>query len=90
MTAPLTLADFAPRLNQSFSAGRVKLRLVEASPLPDAGREGGSFRLEFEGPADAALAQGIHAFEIGGAARDVFIVPVAARDGAISYEAIFY
>jgi len=91
MSAPLTLADFEPRLGASFTvADGVSLRLAEVSPLPDSKRPGGAFRLEFHGPAEAALSQGIYAFEFGAVAHDIFIVPIAAQDGGIRYEAIFF
>lgn len=91
MTAPLALADFEPRLDASFTVGNgVPLRLAEASHLPDSGREGGAFRLEFHGPAGAALSQGTYSFEIGGVPHDIFIVPIAAQGEKMLYEAIFF
>jgi hypothetical protein len=91
MGAPLTLAVFEPLLDASFTVSNgVELRLAEASSLVNSGREGGSFRLEFHGPADSALPQGTYAFEIGGAAHDIFIVPIAARGDRLLYEAIFF
>lgn len=66
------------------------LTLEKAQQLSDSGREGGSFRLEFLGPADPVLPQAIYRFVKGGAGHDIFIVPVARDAGGVRYEAIFY
>ena len=91
MTAPLTMADFEPLLDACFTVrDGVQLRLAEVSPLPNSGRAGGSFRLEFQGPAGFPLPQGIYAFAMNDAAHDIFIVPIAGSADAIHYEAIFF
>jgi len=69
----------------------VTLTLNVAQPLADSGREGGSFRLEFLGPASPALPQAIYRFNRDGDEPfEIFIVPVAAEPAGIRYEAIFY
>lgn len=86
-----SLADFATGEVWSVSAGDSvhELQLTGASALTDTGREGGSFRLEFLGPAEPALDQAIYRFERDGAAHDIFIVPIARDSAGIRYEAIF-
>jgi hypothetical protein len=64
--------------------------LAKGQELSDSGREGGSFRLEFLGPADPVLPQAIYRFVKGDAGHDIFIVPVARDAGGVRYEAIFY
>lgn len=92
--AALTLDDFRPRLGEALAAegeaGAAALTLVDASPLIDSGREGGSFRLEFAGPPESILPQAIYAFSLGEARPDIFIVPIGLKDGAMRYEAIFF
>lgn len=69
----------------------VTLTLRICAPLNDSGREGGSFRLEFTGPAQPYLPQAIYAFEAAGETPvEIFIVPVAAQAGALVYEAVFF
>jgi len=92
--APLMLDDFKPRLGEEFAAegeaGAATLTLVQATPLADSGRQGGSFRLEFSGPLEPILPQAIYAFWLDGQRPDIFIVPIGARNGAMRYEAIFF
>lgn len=69
---------------------QVELALDLAEEIESAGREGGSFRLEFLGPSDPVLAQAIYPFRRGDEVVEIFIVPFQ-RDGAgTRYEAIFY
>jgi len=69
----------------------VTLTLRACAPLNDSGREGGSFRLEFTGPAQPYLPQAIYAFEAAGESPvEIFIVPIAAEPGALVYEAVFF
>ena len=92
--APLTLADFEPRVGSSFEiateTGVQALALVAAQELPHAPREGGGFKLEFSGPAEPRLPQAIYAFPVDAVLHDIFIVPVGLKDGGIRYEAIFF
>ena len=69
----------------------VPLTLRAVEPLNDSGRVGGSFRLEFVGPALQYLPQATYPFaEDGGDAVDIFIVPIAAEADGLVYEAVFY
>jgi len=57
--------------------------------LPDSGREGGAFVLDWQGPHEPVLPQDIYAFRRGGEEYEMFIVPVGRdRSGAL-YEAVF-
>lgn len=89
----LTLADFTPRVGKrvEVQAGptRVPLTLGAAQGLPDSGRAGGSFRLEFFGPLDALLGQGTFAFQLGRESFNIFIVPLGPTPNGMRYEALF-
>ena len=91
---PLTLEDFAGGVGRPLSvqtdSAPVALTLAEATPLPASPREGGSFRLEFEGPLQPELGQGIYRFDLERGPTDIFIVPIARTDSAMRYEAIFF
>ena len=88
-----TVSDFAGRVGKPFDvqvAGRRLALVLEAvQELPRTARQGGSFRLEFLGPPDPMLAQGIFPFRIGGDRFDIFIVPLARDQRGTRYEAIF-
>lgn len=90
----LTAEDFRPCLDQTFevSVGQtclpMTLRAVE--PLNGSSREGGGFRLEFEGPPAPVLAQAVMRVSGPDAAHDIFMVPIARDAGGARYEAIFY
>ena len=66
------------------------LTLDKGQELSDSGREGGSFRLEFLGPADPVLPQATYRFAGEGTDHDIFIVPIARDAGGVRYEAVFY
>lgn len=71
----------------------VSLTLRTVEPLSDSGRTGGSFRLEFVGPAAPYLPQATYSFvepAVGAEPVDIFIVPIAAEAGSLVYEAVFY
>jgi hypothetical protein len=90
----LALDDFAPLRGRSFAieapGGGVELVLAEAQALPGSVREAGGFRLEFEGPLQPELGQGVYRFLVGGQPSDIFLVPIARAAEAMRYEAIFY
>ena len=69
---------------------RVAMTLDRATELPSGGREGGSFRLEFLGPADPLLPQSIYPFHRGDDRCDIFVVPIGQDEQGTRYEAIFY
>jgi hypothetical protein len=91
---PLTLDDFSHRVGKPIEveAGgrRVKLLLAAAQGLPESGRQGGSFRLEFFGRPDAPLGQGGFLFLIGEERFNIFVVPLGPTPRGMRYEAIFY
>ncbi len=93
-TRPLALDDFAERVGSPYTlaAGETQFVLVlnATETLSDSGREGGSFRLEFTGPAQPILPQGIYRFTAPDADHEIFVVPIASDSQGTRYEAIFY
>jgi hypothetical protein len=91
---PLTIDDFARRRGRPFqvraSEQTLDLVLRQVNELPQSGRDGGSFRLEFHGPMQPTLQQGTYPFLIGNQAFPIFIVPIGHATDATRYEAIFY
>jgi len=89
-----TLADFSGQVGESFAiavAGhRLTLTLAAAEPLQGSVRDSGGFRLEFLGPVDPMLEQGIFPFDIAGERWDLFIVPLGRNADGARYEAVFY
>ncbi|RYD66791.1 MAG: hypothetical protein EOP58_04700 [Sphingomonadales bacterium] len=71
-------------------SAEIEMRLDRAQMLSDSGREGGSFRLEFVGPAASLIPQGIYRFTDDGGDREIFIVPIAHKPDGARYEAVFY
>ena len=90
----LSLDHFSGGVGQAFGLrvgdGAVDLILDRAEPMSRSVREAGAFRLEFVGPADRLLPQGIYPFDVGGEEHDIFIVPIAREAAGFRYEAIFY
>jgi hypothetical protein len=90
----LAIGDFSPRVGDSFSVPvrghRLMLALAAAQDLPGSARAGGGFRLEFLGPTEPALAQGIFPFEIDSDRYELFIVPIGRDERGTRYEAVFY
>lgn len=90
----LALADFEPHLGESWemeaNGSSWPARLSQAEPLNDSGREGGSFRLEFVGPADPAFQQGIFTFRRGEDAHEIFVVASGRDENGTRYEAVFF
>ena len=90
----LDWSEFAGREGKTYRVpvgdAETELRLEKAQTLSDSGREGGSFRLEFVGPAAALLTQGIYRFSDEEGEREIFIVPIAHTPEGARYEAIFY
>jgi hypothetical protein len=89
----LTLEDFLPSVGDAFEVGEggdgAALTLTEATALPASVRPGGSFRLEFRGPARPALEQGIYSIRREQRVFDIFIVPLQPDSAGARYEAIF-
>ena len=87
-----TLAEFQSRAGADFAVDGVEgaLRLERVLELPMSRREGGGFRLEFDGPAQPVLPQATYSLSHDGEAFEIFIVPVSkSAAGGITYEAIF-
>ena len=88
------LGDFSGHVGQSFvvsvAGHRLMLKLVAADELKGSLREAGGFRLEFLGPAEPMLDQGIFPFELEAERFDLFIVPIGRSDQGTRYEAVFY
>ena len=93
-SASLTLEDFAPHRGKPLAVeaadGRIELVLAEATELPGSVRGDGGFRLEFHGPLQPELGQGIYRFLVGGRPSEIFIVPIERTADAMKYEAIFF
>lgn len=98
--APLSRADFEPRVGQRFavaSAPGLELELLAVEdPFPqlrapaaaEGAREG--FSLLLAGPAEPRLAQGMHPVELAGVGRlPLFLVPLQPADGQARYQAVF-
>lgn len=90
----LSLDDFAPAIGEGFEMvvgdAVYPAELIEASPLNDSGREGGSFRLEFRGPVDPAFKQGTFIFRRNGEAHEIFVVAIGRDEAGTRYEAVFF
>lgn len=89
----LTLDDFAGQVGDTVTLeaddGEVPVALVAAHPLPRSPREGGSFRLEFEGPLQPELRQRTYVFQLDRGPTAIFIVPIARTASGMRYEAVF-
>ena len=90
----MELKDFAgaegTAYRTSAGEGEVELVLGTARELPDSGRAGGAFRLEFLGPPEPVLEQGTYELRTEADRFEIFIVPVAHSAKGTTYEAIFY
>jgi uncharacterized protein DUF6916 len=94
LSREMVLSDFSGRIGKIFNvhvAGQiVPLRLEALQELPGSKRPGGSFRLEFIGPLNPQLGQGVFPFLIGTDQYGIFIVPLGRSPLGARYEAIFY
>jgi hypothetical protein len=92
--AALSLEDFSSGVGERYEmdvAGTTyPAELVKAEPLSDSGREGGSFRLEFRGPADPPFRQGVFTFRRNGEGHEIFVVAIARDEAGTRYEAVFF
>ncbi len=90
----LTWDEFRDAVGTSYAVDlpdeSIALSLAAAEPLPESGREGGSFRLELTGPSTPILPQAIYTFRASGEPFQMFIVPIASGASGVRYEAIFY
>jgi hypothetical protein len=89
----LKLEEFKSRQGDSFELvlgdRTMTFTLTLVRVLPDSGREGGSFVLDWLGPYEPILPQDIYAFRHGEEEFEMFIVPVARDRAGAQYEAVF-
>ncbi len=89
----LRLDEFTGREGESFTLvlGDITLpfNLARVRPLPDTGREGGAFVLDWQGPIEPLLPQAIYSLRHGDEEFEMFIVPVAQNPDGTKYEAVF-
>ena len=90
----LSIDDFTGWLDETceVSLGEVSvpMTLVTADPLEGGLRPAGAFRLEFLGPSNPVLAQGIMALQRPAFAQEIFLVPISSNAAGTRYEAVFY
>lgn len=89
----LRLDEFSDREGESFELvlgdRTIPFTLAAVRTLPDTGRGGGAFILDWQGPYEPVLPQDIYTFRDGEEEYEMFIVAVGRdRDGA-QYEAVF-
>ena len=88
------LGDFEHRVGKRFAvqAGGQNLELVlrACQELPGSKRDGGAFRLEFAGPLNPRLGQGIFPFQVDHDRFGIFIVPIGESERAMRYEAVYF
>lgn len=88
----LGYADFADRLGDEFAVegAPLTLKLASAKELPGSPRDAGGFQLEFHGPADPVLAQGIFPLAQGPDRFELFLVPIARDEERTRYDCTFF
>jgi hypothetical protein len=88
------LGDFEHRVGKTFTAHaagqNVPMVLRACQALPGSKRDGGAFRLEFSGPLNPRLGQGVFPFMIDHDQYGVFIVPLGAGQHSMRYEAVYF
>lgn len=88
------LGDFSHRVGKTFQvqvAGHnVPVVLRACQELPGSKRNGGAFRLEFAGPLNPQLGQGVFPFTIDNDQYAIFIVPIGQGERSVRYEAIYF
>ena len=89
----LKLDEFEARKGEAFELvlgeRTLPVTLAAVRPLPDSGREGGAFVLDWQGPYEPVLPQDIYTFRHGGEEYEMFIVPVGRDRAGTQYEAVF-
>jgi hypothetical protein len=90
----MQFSHFSGRVGKNFEVAvgghRLSVVLDAAQALPGSIRPGGAFRLEFLGPSDPVLAQGMFPFEIGKDRFEIFVVPIGRDALGTRYEAVFF
>jgi hypothetical protein len=83
----LKLDDFTGSVGKEyeivFTDAVVPVTLEQAQALPGGTRADGSFRLQFLGPLEPILPQGIFSFRLGEQVDDIFVVPVGKSEKGI-------
>jgi hypothetical protein len=91
---PVKAGDFEQRVGKTFivnAAGHnVPVVLRGFQILPGSKRDGGAFRLEFAGPLNPQLGQGVFSFQIDHDQYGIFIVPLGQSERGMRYEALYY
>jgi len=94
MVHEMEFRHFSGRVGKSFDVPvrghRLSMVLDAAQSLPGSPRPGGAFRLEFVGPPDPMLAQGIFPFEIDDDRFEIFVVMIGREPRGARYEAVFF
>lgn len=89
----LTLDEFTAREGESFELvlgeKTIPFSLARVRSLPDTGRSGGAFILDWKGPYEPVLPQDIYTFRHGEEEYEMFIVPVGRDRSGAEYEAVF-
>jgi hypothetical protein len=89
-----TYDEFSDRVGESFELllderRTLPMTLGNAQALPYSGREGGAFTLEWVGPYEPVLEQGIYSLRSGDETFEIFIVPIARNRDGVRYQAVF-
>ncbi|HYD36282.1 MAG TPA: hypothetical protein VEA60_01635 [Allosphingosinicella sp.] len=89
----LTLKEFKAREGEPFTLllgeKSVPFSLAAVRTLPDSGRAGGAFVLDWKGPYEPVLPQDIYTLRHGDEEYEMFIVPVGRNRDGTQYEAVF-
>ena len=85
--------EFTARESETFEVllgeETLPVSLAAVRTLPDSGREGGAFVLDWKGPCEPVLPQAIYTFRHGEEEYEMFIVPIAQTSDGTKYEAVF-
>jgi hypothetical protein len=90
----IRLGDFENRVGKTFTVhahgNNLQLVLRACQELPGSKRDGGAFRLEFAGPLNPRLGQGVFPFQIDHDSFGIFIVPIGESQRSMRYEAVYF
>lgn len=89
----LRLDEFSGREGENFELLRgektLPLTLEKVEPLPSSMPGRDAFRLEWRGPYEPILPQGIYTFRLGEEPVSIFIAPTGRDRAGVQYEAVF-
>lgn len=89
----LEFTEFSSHEGESFDllldGQTLPLTLSKVTELPPTQREGGAFTLEWTGPSEPALPQGIYSLRRNDMTYEMFLVAIGQDRSATRYEAIF-